>query len=441
MSVPSVTSARPSRGIGRAGRRGGAAGGSTAAGAPGRTRLLARRRPDLGPGGVRAGVRLGRARGGRVRHLARRVGRGAVRSRGLGPSGAPAPRQRRQLVEDLDAVRAEVVVGTRHQTGARERGARGRRRVGPVLRVRRGEVEQQPRQVDGHLGADELGGDIGRVGRSPRRQQLDGGQPGAVEVGPRVGVPTGRQRLRRGVAERADGVRHVGQPRLVDRGGDAEVGEAHARQPATGRIEEEVGGLDVPVHEPGGVDDLERREQLVEEGRDPDRRQRAVVAHQRRRRAAAHDRHRQQHAVVLARPAERRQHVRVLDPDGLLADEPEQRPRVGLPHHLGGDVAAGAVVPGAPDDTGAALAQRVDELVPPGQGLTHGPTLCSDAAADLVHGSCRTQRQPGSSLSSAATSSIESPSLPPAPMTSGGGVGRSVTPRTRSSRPRGAVST
>src|SRR5690606_37953100 len=96
------------------------------------------------------------------------------------------------------------------------------------------------------------------------------------------------------------------------------------------------------------------------------------VADERRDGPAGDDRHREEDLVVLARPAQRGEDVRVLDADRLLADEAQQRGGVDLAEHLGGDVAALPVVPRAPDDAGATLTEGVDQLVPARERLTHG---------------------------------------------------------------------
>ncbi len=64
----------------------------------------------------------------------------------------------------------------------------------------------------------------------------------------------------------------------------------------------------------------------------------------------------------------------VVDPQGLFADEAQQRVRVALEQDLGGHVATAAVVPGAPDGTDPSAPDRVDQFVPAGEDLTHGCT-------------------------------------------------------------------
>lgn len=99
-----------------------------------------------------------------------------------------------------------------------------------------------------------------------------------------------------------------------------------------------------------------------------------MVADQGGDRPAAHDGHGEEHPLVLPRPPERGQHVRVGDPDRLLPDEAEQGVGVDLAHHLGRDIPALPVVEGAPDQAGAALTQGVDQLVASAEHLSHeGP--------------------------------------------------------------------
>jgi hypothetical protein len=59
--------------------------------------------------------------------------------------------------------------------------------------------------------------------------------------------------------------------------GQAEVGQVHVV--AVGQ--QDVGGLDVAVHEPGAVDGVERRAGALQDRRCGDGRQRAVAAHPR----------------------------------------------------------------------------------------------------------------------------------------------------------------
>ncbi len=62
----------------------------------------------------------------------------------------------------------------------------------------------------------------------------------------------------------------------------------------------------------------------------------------------------------------------VIDPQRLLTDEPQQRVRVPLLEHLRGHITPAPVVPGTPDGTHPAPADRVDQFVPAREDLTHG---------------------------------------------------------------------
>lgn len=63
--------------------------------------------------------------------------------------------------------------------------------------------------------------------------------------------------------------------------------------------------------------------------------------------------------------------MRMVDPQCLFADEAQQGVRVALLQHLGGDVAAAPGVPGAPDRAHPTPPDRVDQLIPTGEDLTH----------------------------------------------------------------------
>jgi hypothetical protein len=61
----------------------------------------------------------------------------------------------------------------------------------------------------------------------------------------------------------------------------------------------------------------------------------------------------------------------MVDAQGLFAYEAQQRVRVALLQHLRGDVATAAPVPGTPHGACAAAADRIGQLVPAGEDLTH----------------------------------------------------------------------
>ena len=96
-----------------------------------------------------------------------------------------------------------------------------------------------------------------------------------------------------------------------------------------------------------------------------------MVADQRRQGAARDNPHGEEHPVVLADPAERRDDVWVVHPQRLLPDETQQRRRIGLAQHLGGDKPVQLQVAGTPHRAHATFANRVDELVPAAENLTH----------------------------------------------------------------------
>ncbi len=201
-------------------------------------------------------------------------------------------------------------------------------------------------------------------------EQIERDQPDREEVRREVGL--GAHHLLGGeVTGRPDHVVGLGQPGLALAHRDAEVGEAQVRAARSGRLQQDVGGLDVAVHHPFGVHRGEAREQLVQQQADEARRQRAVVADEMGERASADQVHGEQDLVVVGRPARGSQHMRVLDAQGLLADEAQQRVRVALLEDLGRDVPAAAVVPGAPDGADPAPSDRIDQLVPTGEDLTH----------------------------------------------------------------------
>ncbi|SCD72843.1 hypothetical protein GA0115253_1015613 [Streptomyces sp. Termitarium-T10T-6] len=206
--------------------------------------------------------------------------------------------------------------------------------------------------------------------RLPALEEVERDQADREQVRGEVGL--GAHHLFRGeVTGRTDHVVGLGQPGFALAHRDAEVGQAQMRPARTGRLHQDVGGLDVAVHHPFGVHRGETGEQLVQQQADEARGQRAVVADDMGERAAAHQVHGEQDLVVVGGPAGRGQHVRVLDAQRLLADEAQQRVRIALLEHLGRDVPAAPVVPGPPDGADPTPPDRIDQLVPSGENLTH----------------------------------------------------------------------
>jgi hypothetical protein len=158
---------------------------------------------------------------------------------------------------------------------------------------------------------------------------------------------------------------------VIERDGDTEVGQPQEGRPGAGRLEQQVGRLDVAVHEPSRVHGGQRVQQLVDQDQRHRQRYRPVVGEQRRDGAARHQVHREQDVVVLGRPAVRGDHVRVGHPHRLLTHEAQQRRGVALAQQLGRDVPAGLGVPGPPDRAAATLTQVVDQLVAAGEPLSH----------------------------------------------------------------------
>ena len=179
-------------------------------------------------------------------------------------------------------------------------------------------------------------------------EQIERDQADREQVGGEVRFGA-QHLLGREVTGRAHHVVGLGQPRLALAHRDAEVRQPQMRPAGTGGLQQDVRRLDVPVHHALRVHRGQPGQQLVQQDAHEPRRQRAVVADQMRQRAAAHQVHGEQHLVVVRGPARRGQHMRMVDPQRLLADEAQQRVRVALLQHLGRDVAAAPVVPGAPD--------------------------------------------------------------------------------------------
>ncbi len=279
------------------------------------------------------------------------------------------------MIEDLDDLvldrRFRQQLGRREQCLACAR-CRLEAQFGVRLEQVRQHLPQGLRDVLGSLRSAVLGEVLDQAlrvrlgaGEQVHRDQADREEvPGEVRLGT-------QHLLRCEVTGRTHHVIGVGQPRLALAHRDAEVGQPHVRPAGPGRLQQDVRGLDVTVHDAFRVDRGQPRQQLVEQDTHQARRQRPVVPHEVGQRTAVHQVHGEQDLVVVRGPAGGGQYVRVVDPYGLFADEPQQRVRVALLEHLGRHVTAPPLVPGAPHGSHAAPPDRVDQLVPTGEDLTH----------------------------------------------------------------------
>ncbi len=164
----------------------------------------------------------------------------------------------------------------------------------------------------------------------------------------------------------------VRQPGFVDRHRHPEVTEAGARFVGARRIEEDIGGLHVAVHEAGLVDDLERCKDLVEDPCHERCREWAVVPDERCKGSPADKRECEQYLIVLRGPTQGRENVGVLDPVGLLPHEANEARGIHLPQQLCCYIGVLPMVPGTPDHARTARPERVDELVAAGKESCHG---------------------------------------------------------------------
>ena len=100
------------------------------------------------------------------------------------------------------------------------------------------------------------------------------------------------------------------------------AGDAAAR---TGGVEQEVGRLHITMDDPRGVNCGQTMQKLIQQNRDVRRRKRTVIPEQSRDRPTTHQIHREHDLVVIGCPPMRSDNVRMLDPQRLLPDEPQQR--------------------------------------------------------------------------------------------------------------------
>ncbi len=159
--------------------------------------------------------------------------------------------------------------------------------------------------------------------------------------------------------------------------GHPEVADPQVRPAAAGGLEQQVGRLEVAVHQAGGVHRAETLEQLVEQAQREGRRERgAVLGEEVGQRPAPHQLEGEPDdlgaAHDVAEPPGRRGHVRVVDPHGLLAHEPGQVRALVAAQQLDGDVAVLAQVEGPPHRPHAADAQQVEAEVAAGEHVRRG---------------------------------------------------------------------
>lgn len=202
-------------------------------------------------------------------------------------------------------------------------------------------------------------------------QEVQGDETHSEEIGGEVRIRA-QHLLGSEVTRRSHHVVGLGEAGLAQTHGDAEVGQAQAGAGRARGLQEHIGGLDVAVDDALGVHGGEAGQELIEQAADIGRRERTVVVDEVDQGASGHQIHGEQDLVVVGGPAGGGEHMRVVDPYGLLTDEAQQSVRVTLLQDLGGHIAAAAVVPGAPDRADSPAPDRVDQFVPAGEDLTHG---------------------------------------------------------------------
>ena len=242
-----------------------------------------------------------------------------------------------------------------------------------------GVLEHGDQRAEGRLAGGPRASLLGGLGWPRTGQQLQTDHADGVEVLGGVRV-VAAQLLVRGVARGGEDQRRPGHPRLVDRYGGTEVAEQHVGPTGSGGLEQQVGRLHVAVHDAGRVDGLQALEDLVEELDHPAPRQRTGVADQVGDRATTHQRHREEHPVVVGSPGARGQDVRVLDAHRLLTHEPQHRARIGLAQQLGRPDLTEPVVTHGPDRPHAPLGDRIEELVASCEQLPHPLSLSAGTA-------------------------------------------------------------
>ena len=218
-----------------------------------------------------------------------------------------------------------------------------------------------------------------RPARGPSGQELDGDDPGGVEILPRVGWCAGGLlgcQVTGGTD--ATSARHS---RFAGAGGDAEVGQPDPRTARTGRLEQEVAGLDVAVHDSGRVHGGQGVERLLEEHPDIAVGERTVAGEQLLDVATAHEVHHQ----TTRHRVERTDDMAMTHPHGLLTHEAGQGRGVVPGDQLGGDPPPLGTVPRPPDGAHAARADLVGQDIPlahhPGRYARDGPARAYEPAA------------------------------------------------------------
>jgi hypothetical protein len=192
------------------------------------------------------------------------------------------------------------------------------------------------------------------------------------------------------VARRTDDRAVLGETRFAERQGDAEIAQPQYGTSGTSGFEQQVRGLDVPVHQPRRVHLIERTEQLRQQFRRIPLRQRPEVGQQTAHRTTADQIHRQQSLIVLSRPAVRTQHMRMIQPEPLLAYEPQQRPRMPLPKHLCRTNPPQPPIPRPPNQAVPTRPHRINQLIPPRKHIRHTPLLSPIQATPTIEPPPRT---------------------------------------------------
>ena len=117
---------------------------------------------------------------------------------------------------------------------------------------------------------------------------------------------------------------------LVGDAGDAEVGDL---DPAV-RGDEQVSGLDVAVHEAGGVRGLQSRRRLGDDVEGPVRAQRSVALDDRGERLAGHELHDEEGTAVLLAVVEDARDAFMIDQCGMPGLSAEALEESRIPHVL-----------------------------------------------------------------------------------------------------------